>query len=402
MALDHSSNRTECSALSTVLVWDGPEDSVVIDLPAPWNVVFRDFSVDGQYKKGCVGIRYRAGYEFQANGGKSNHFSRLGFFRLDTAIEVGGPMLPDLVGSTFSEISVEHVRIGFLFFGANVAEMWLSQCKFNNFTAAAIKLQGYPIREARYAAQRRDRPQNDTVLRDSNGNEIFYEDIPAFARRDRMLPCPPFCAADGTSRLVGNGGPSVVIEHIVAASHYTSAWLVDSNGPSVRLTNVRCEGETGLVRNTGYSGPGNWPAWLQPSNRTVNPEPRADDRFTDMLYDVSNSYTPGSSQRSAIEFLKPGPLHLIGGSVGANVVLGNNSTVYDVGVRLQHGAKYTQAAGTQGAQVMGLVAQHVDIESTVDATSQSMVAAHTTELADLREKVNRLEKLLESFNTGID
>lgn len=97
-----------------------------------------------------------------------------------------------------------------------------------------------------------------------------------------------------------------------------------------------------------------------------------------------------------------GPLHLIGGSVGANVVLGNNSTVYDVGVRLQHGAKYTQAAGTRGAQVMGLVAQHVDIESTVDATSQSMVAAHTTELADLREKVNRLEKLLESFNTGID
>ena len=110
-------------------------------------------------------------------------------------------MLPDLVASTFEEINIEHVSVGFNFFGANVAEMWLSRCKFNNFTSAGIKLVGYPIREARYRSQRGHKLPSANVFRDANGNEIFYEDIPAFARRDRLLPCPPYCADDGERKL---------------------------------------------------------------------------------------------------------------------------------------------------------------------------------------------------------
>jgi hypothetical protein len=409
LALDSTSNRSGCSALSTVLVWDGPEDSVVLDMPAPYNVVLQDFSIDGQFRPSCVGIRYRAGYEFRANGGKSNSFLRLSLFRLDTAIEVGGPMLPDLVGSTFRQINIEHVRVGFLFFGANVAEMWVSECKFNNYTGAGIKLEGYPIREARYQSQRGQKSPNASVFRDANGNEIFWEAIPAYARTDRMLPCPPFCAGDGTRRLIGNGGPSVVIDKLVAASHYPASWLVDSNGPSVRLTNVRCEGVTGLVRNTGEHGPGNWPAWLDPDNRTVNPEPRADARFSDMLYDVSNSYEPHTKQ-VAVVFNKPGPLHITGGSLGANVVLGNNSAVFDIGVRFEHGAKFIQAEGTIGAQIFGLVPRDVTAtQGWVHTDSASVrapmpptvpavpAAAHEEELTELRLKVARLENMMESL-----
>jgi hypothetical protein len=110
------------------------------------------------------------------------------------------------------------VEVGLLFFGANVAEHWVTECKYNNFTKAGIQLVGYSEREARPVAARGTKPAvNQPVLTDAAGNEIFYEQIPKYAQNERMLPCPPYCAPNNTAatknitqkRMVGGGGPSV-------------------------------------------------------------------------------------------------------------------------------------------------------------------------------------------------
>jgi hypothetical protein len=79
-------------------------------MPAPWHCVLSDFTLDGANTAGLIGIRYRAGYEFGANGGKLNTFQRLSLFDMHVGIEVGGPLLPDLVGSSFRNLDISGER----------------------------------------------------------------------------------------------------------------------------------------------------------------------------------------------------------------------------------------------------------------------------------------------------
>ena len=108
-------------ALSTRLLWTGAQDSVMLDMPAPWHCHVSDFMLDGNDTAGLVGIRYRAGYEFGANGGKLNVFERLSIFSMHVAIEVGGPLIPDLVGSSFRNLEIHGVDVGLRFFGSHPA-----------------------------------------------------------------------------------------------------------------------------------------------------------------------------------------------------------------------------------------------------------------------------------------
>ncbi len=135
--------------LSTRLRWVGANDSVMIDMPAPWHCRLSDMMLDGNGVGGTIGVRYRAGYEFQSNGGKANVFERLSLFALHVAMEVGGPLIPDLVGSSFRNLEIHDVDIGLRFFGGNVAEMWVSELMIASWSQAAIALDGYSIRVAR-------------------------------------------------------------------------------------------------------------------------------------------------------------------------------------------------------------------------------------------------------------
>ena len=94
------------SAGATHLRWTGANDSVMLDMPAPWHCHVSDLMLDGAGTPGVVGIRYRAGYEFGTNGGKSNVFERLSLFGLHVGFEVGGPLIPDLVGTSFRNLEV--------------------------------------------------------------------------------------------------------------------------------------------------------------------------------------------------------------------------------------------------------------------------------------------------------
>ena len=94
----------------------------------------------------------------------------------------------------------------------------------------------------------------------------------------------------------------------------------------------------------------------------------------------------GGAPRSQISYNKPGNLQLIGGSVGSRVVVGNGTTVSDVGVRWQNGAGIVQAEGTAGAQTFGLQ------ERREAQALRSEVAALRGETAALRDAVTALRE----------
>jgi hypothetical protein len=290
-------------------------------------------------------------------------------------------MIPDLVGSSFRNLEVHDVDVGLRFYGGNVAEMWLSESMLDHWRVAGVQLLGYAIRTAR--------PRNSSraaavapPLQDADGREIFVDSIPAYAlaHDGAVLPCPPYCA-DGSprgSREVGGGQPSVVIDRIVASGNV--GWLVDSDTAAVRLQGVRLEGQSGIMRNTGV--PGAWPAACADETST-DCGPIADSRFADILIDVSNSYgtTSRPANDTAIQFDRPGQLHLIGGTIGSRVMTGNSSAVFDVGARFQHGGHIAAAEGTSGAKVYGL-------------QEHNETAALRGEVSELRREVEALRQLI--------
>ena len=110
---------------------------------------------------------------------------------------------------------------------------------------------------------------------------------------------------------------------------------------------------------------------------------------------------------TAISFDKPAELQLIGGSIGSNVVVGNGSTIVEVGVRWQSGGHIAQAAGTAGAKVLGLQQQpapplHVHAAAVEDASDGAFSAtapAHDddtlrAEVAQLRSEVEALRLMV--------
>ena len=296
----------------------------MIDIVAPWAVTLRDFMLIGSFTPRLIGVRYRAGYSFGINGGKSNLFERLSLQGFEVAIDVGGPLLPDLVASRYSQITITDARIGMRFFGANVAGQWVSDLWINNYTEAGIQLAGYGIREARLSTS--DSSSSGLPpLADADGHEIFFDQIPKYAKKLRMLPCPPYCSLGSPPerRQAGGGGPSVVVANVVSSSSNRGSWLVDSNGPAAHLSHVRLEGSTGIYRNTGL--------WGAPEGGT----PSADPRFMSILIDVSNSYSEKlqPAHGDAIFFAPPSQLILQGCSIGANVSLGGNTTAVNIGTR---------------------------------------------------------------------
>ena len=175
-------------------------------------------------------------------GGKHNIFERLSIFKMHVAIEVGGPLIPDLVGSSFRNLEIHDVNVGLRFFGGNVAEMWVSELGLGHWRDAGIQIIGYSIRTARprrFGGQ----PAVAPPLEDADGHEIYVEQLPSYLLEhvgsDAVLQCPPYCAAGSSagSREVGGGQPSVVLEKIVAGTknQAPAGWLVDSNAAGVRM-----------------------------------------------------------------------------------------------------------------------------------------------------------------------
>jgi hypothetical protein len=135
------------------------------------------------------------------------------------------------------------------------------------------------------------------------------------------------------------------------------------------------------MRNTGV--PYAWPATC-PNASSGNCGPIADGRFTDILIDVSDTYGHAGGQPAndtAISFDKPGQLHLIGGNIGSRVMVGNQSSVYQVGVRFQYGGHIAASEHTSGAKVYSL-------------TSQNETADLRSEVSELRREVAALRQLV--------
>lgn len=356
---------------TTQLVWTGAADQVVIDLPAPWYCKLSDFSIDGNWVPGLIGIRYRAAWEFGHDGGKHNVFERISMTGVEVGFHVGGPFSPDLVASSFRNIVIEGMHVGMRFVGANVAEQWVENSHFNNWSVAGIQLVGHagprvirPLSSRGVAP-----PAHSAVFEDADGREIFVEQIPPY-----VLNKPPTKKGPGGTYIAGGGGPSVVMTNIVASSKKIKTgdapgWLVDSNGPSVRLQGVRMEGNAGLVRNTG-----------RPLGSPPEAQPIASARFQTVLIDVNYAGNPARLIRIGpiIQHDANDTLTIVGGSIGGGgspraVSLGTNTTAYVVGLRLLYGGSFVQIPGTTGAVVhrLGEASTHLDLQSSVPSSPSS-------------------------------
>lgn len=296
---------------STRLIWTGGPNQVVIDLPAPWYCEVRNLSIDGNNTEGLIGLRYRAGWEFGTNGGKNNRFEGLRFTRMDVAIDVGGPFGPDLVAGEFRNIQISAVREGFRFVGANVAEMWLSGIMITNYDDCGFNLVTHSGRVVRSLAER-DTPTDENVLRDPDGREIFLEQIPETAVAQKLMrTAHPDVEGSAERPWVGGGGPTVVIDNVVAHAKHPGSWLVKAFHAPVRLAHVRHEGPGGILR--AHAG-------------------APDGRFNDILEDV-NAVSPGGLEGWVIDYNRPGPLYLIGGTLEGPIALGSGAIVYNMGCK---------------------------------------------------------------------
>ncbi len=311
---------------ATRLIWTGGPNQVVIDLPAPWYCEVRNISIDGNNTEGLVGIRYRAGWEFGTNGGKCNLFEGIRLTRMDVGFHVGGPFGPDLVAGEFRNIQISAVREGFRFVGANVAEMWLSGIMITNYDECGFNLITHSGRVVRGIAER-DTPTEENVLRDADGREIFLEQIPETAIAQKLMRTE-HPGVEGSARRpwVGGGGPTVVIENVVAHAKHPASWLVKSFYAPVRLSYVRHEGPGGILKAWGGA---------------------PDGRFNDILVDV-NAVTPGGLDGWVIDYDRPGPLYIMGGTFEGLIALGRDAVVYDMGCKFaNHGRSASGLIGPE-------------------------------------------------------
>ncbi|MHC4873361.1 MAG: hypothetical protein ACYTFY_16075 [Planctomycetota bacterium] len=316
----------------TTLKWEGGEDQVVIDMPAPWHITIKGFDIDGNNTKGLIGIRYRAGWEFGVNGGKRNLFEDIDIKRADVGFDIGGPFAPDLVGSTFNRIGVNACRIGFHFVGGNVAEQWVQNSMAGSCWEATFKLTGFQGRVVRPIADKnKPVPEGVRVFKHQDGYEIFLEQIPkrCFKKhvRRKMHPDVP---GSVDYHWVGGGAPTTFISNLVSHNSFANAWVIESNWSVVRVQHIRCEGAAGILNVTGKGKP--------------------NVRFSDMLIDV-NATTSGNSSGYAIKYEKSGPIFFVGGVFEGKIGLGSNTVCHAVGTRFNHRGRKMNSYLHEGATV---------------------------------------------------
>jgi Carbohydrate binding domain len=297
---------------ATTLIWKGDADQVMIDMPAPWYCKISDMTLDGSNVERVIGIRYRAGWEFERNGGKQNSFENIFLTRLDVGMHIGGPFLPDLVDARFNMIRVAGVRIGFRVVGANVAEMWFSEISIGGFEEAGFKLTGYSARLIR-SIKEKDTPTKEIVLKDQDGREIFLEQLQHMkALNAQQIKTKGHSDVPGSlkRKWVGGGGPSCTIRNVEAHSHDPRGWLIDAYHAPVRLEHVRLEGASPFLR----AGP-------QGSRNT---------RFNDIMIDI-NAVSFGGVTGRVVEYNRNNTLIIIGGTFEGLVGLGQNSSCQLIG-----------------------------------------------------------------------
>jgi hypothetical protein len=295
----------------TVIKYTGPAGSAVLDMPAPWGCAVRNLTIDGN-GAAVAGVRYRGGYDRQTNGGKNNQFENLEIRNVDVGIEIGDVFNPDLVGSTFTAIHIEDVRIGVRLLGANVTGMVFSNVTLSNYRQAGFSLLGFGGRRIRRTKADPPASSGNGVLTDpDSGREIFADQVPPYTLEHMASRLP-----DG-QYVVGGGSNDLVIFGLEALSQSAASWLIDTNQCHVRIYSARLHGPGGLFRSSAnylFSG-----------------------RFSNLLMDVSCA---GEGRReAAIEFHGKGPLYLIDGYYPNDIAL-NDTTVFALGVRFGPGAGY--------------------------------------------------------------
>lgn len=326
-----------------VLEWTGPDEGAIIDLPglafsSLKNIHLR--GAEGRKWDRVVGFRYRDGIERKNHGGKNNLFQGLVVEHVGVGVEVGGLFGPDLVGGTFLNTQIRHVRIGFRFLGQNVTSMQLWNPVVEEYRQAGIQIQAFGGRVIR-ATENDFRPEQKNpripvVLMDPDGMvEIFQKDLPDWMTApDVRYPTSWVKGPDGAQRLMAGGGSlEVTIFNLQARTSHTAAWAIDTNWAWARVYTARVLGKGGVFRSTEKGSLGH---------------------YSNMLMDVTAPDQPAGGV--AVSFPGSGPLYVTGGYFAGPILVGGETTVFAMGPRFAPGLGFEQIPETRGAIIHGLSA----------------------------------------------
>lgn len=303
------------------LVYKGPDDGAVIDLPGAAFCTVRNLFIQGErgkYWGKVIGVRYGDGIERKVHGGKNNLFEHLQVQNVGVGYEVGGLFGPDLVGGTFLNCAAVYLRIGYRFVGQNVTSMLLINPLIAQYEEAGIKVQGFAARKIRVSPEDsvppEELPGEPAVLMDADKEkEIFQKDLPDWL----TAPDVKYPTFRGTHRehgpalWAGGGGLDITIYGLLGHSSHLSSWMFDLRNGNVRVYSARIEGMGGVLLQ-------------RPAGDSTH--------YSTVLQDVGAT-TIGGLTGNAVEIRNPTPVYLIGGSFRANIALGNNTTVYTMGTR---------------------------------------------------------------------
>jgi len=306
------------SGLATRLTWHGPPEGTMIELSAPWGCEVSQLHLDGRNVPGVKGVVYHGGYDRWVNGGKNNTFKHLMIENVDVGLVVGDLFGPDLVGSSFYGVHVNHARIGIQVLAANVTGMGFYNIVLEDYTEAGFKLLGFSGRRIRKSPDSPPPEKGSAVLMDADGRrEIFADEVPPYIHERKSWK------NDRGESIVGGGANDTSIFGATGRTDHREAWFIDAFVSNVRVYTGDISGAGGVYRNT----------WRAPYGR-----------FSDLLVDVS-VHTSKGVERNAIELAGQGPFYFIGGHYDRNVVLRGN--VFAHGTTFSDGASFTRTGNNR-------------------------------------------------------
>ncbi len=247
---------------SSGFIWAGEPFEVMMDLPAPWYCTIRDVNFWGNGAKGVIGLRIRAGWEFQSGGGKSNLFERCLFKDLDCGVEVGDPFCPEISSNEFRLFRFKNCGTGMRFLGGNLVQQRIQSHHLSGVKKYGYHVQGYDKRSFRRVTEAQSSPEQPIVV-DASASEMYFDKAPEYLKQARVFNGDDVIKGP----FVHGGQPDITFDGVCESTRSTGGTLFYFDNAPMRIMNVRQDGASKCAVKIRGSNP----------------------QFVDQIYDVSTA-----------------------------------------------------------------------------------------------------------------
>jgi hypothetical protein len=222
---DHLVNGLKIIGNDTVIEWAGDKDQAMFDFPSPNDLTIEGpLVLDGMNQTGVIGIHISWGAYANRNGGFYNTIKQVEIRDCYTGFYMGHMMGPDHRDMILELVRVRNSSIGYVFEGANIANVILRNCGVVNF---CIGVESRAIGNKKF---------EDGDVQDPWGNPYAWDEYTTDVWQSRVDT-----RSDG--HYAKGGAPNIKVENFLAHStlpQQTFAFYSDGGGVTVR--DCRIEG----------------------------------------------------------------------------------------------------------------------------------------------------------------